>query len=104
MEQDFAGREGVALVTGGSGAIGAATMKMLAARGSKVVFTYLSNEEAAAELDGRSARAGVGDGGSAARPEGRSRNGRPAHRARGAVRRHSLASSTPPARSSSSTI
>ena len=43
MEHDFARREGVALVTGGSGAIGAATTRMLAARGSRVVFTYLGN-------------------------------------------------------------
>jgi NAD(P)-dependent dehydrogenase (short-subunit alcohol dehydrogenase family) len=50
MEQDFARREGVALVTGGSGAIGAATVKMLATRGSKVAFTYHSNKEAAAEI------------------------------------------------------
>jgi 3-oxoacyl-[acyl-carrier protein] reductase len=52
MEQDFAGREGVALVTGGSGAIGAAVTRILAARGSKVVFTYRSNEDAAAALTG----------------------------------------------------
>ena len=51
MEHDFAGREGVALVSGGSGAIGAATTRMLAARGSKVAFTYFSNREAAAELE-----------------------------------------------------
>jgi 3-oxoacyl-[acyl-carrier protein] reductase len=44
------GARGVALVTGGSGAIGATTVRMLASRGSKVAFTYLSNEEAAAEL------------------------------------------------------
>ena len=50
MDNDFAGRDGVALVSGGSGAIGAATTKMLAARGSKVVFTYFGNREMAAEL------------------------------------------------------
>jgi NAD(P)-dependent dehydrogenase (short-subunit alcohol dehydrogenase family) len=41
--QDFAARKGVALVTGGTGGIGAAVVRMLAARGSKVAFTYRSN-------------------------------------------------------------
>ncbi len=58
MEQDFAGRKGVALVTGGSGAIGAAVARMLAARGSKVAFTYLSNEDAAAELEAEASEQG----------------------------------------------
>jgi len=58
MEGDFAGREGVALVTGGSGAIGAAVVRMLAARGSKVAFTYLRNDEAAAELVADASRQG----------------------------------------------
>jgi NAD(P)-dependent dehydrogenase (short-subunit alcohol dehydrogenase family) len=58
MEHDFARRAGVALVTGGSGAIGAATVKMLAARGSKVAFTYHSNREAAAELEAEASEHG----------------------------------------------
>ena len=58
MELDFAGREGVALVTGGSGAIGAAVTKMLAARGSTVAFTYLSNKEAAGELEAEASEQG----------------------------------------------
>jgi NAD(P)-dependent dehydrogenase (short-subunit alcohol dehydrogenase family) len=47
---DFAGREGAALVTGGTGAIGAAVVKLLAGRGSRVVFTYRSNAETASAL------------------------------------------------------
>lgn len=49
--QDFAGRTGAALVTGGTGGIGAAVCRMLAARGSVVVFTYRANAEAAAALE-----------------------------------------------------
>ena len=40
----------VALVTGGSGGIGAACVRALAARGCTVVFTYLGGEEAARAL------------------------------------------------------
>ncbi len=40
----------VALVTGASGGIGAASVRALAARGERVAFTYLRNEEAAATL------------------------------------------------------
>ncbi len=47
---DFADRPGTALVTGGTGGIGAAICKMLHARGAKVAFTYRSNHERAAEL------------------------------------------------------
>lgn len=47
---DFAGRPGVALVSGGSGAIGAAVARLLAARGAEVVLTYRSNAEVAAAL------------------------------------------------------
>ena len=45
---DAAGR--LALVTGGSGGIGAACVRALAARGCRVVLTYLDAEEAAREL------------------------------------------------------
>ena len=44
---DFTGRSGTALVTGGSGGIGAAIVRMLAERGSDVLFTYRTNREAA---------------------------------------------------------
>lgn len=44
---DFAGRPGVALVTGGSGGIGAAVVRLLARRGSSVVLTYRGNRAAA---------------------------------------------------------
>ena len=47
---DFAGRDGVAVVTGGSGGIGAAICRLLAARGSDVALTYRRNEIAAAEV------------------------------------------------------
>ena len=47
---DFAGRPGVAFVSGGSGGIGAAVCRLLAARGAEVVFTYNSNAEGAAAL------------------------------------------------------
>lgn len=48
---DFAGRSGAALVTGGTGGIGAAICRMLAERGSDVAFTYRANAAAAAELE-----------------------------------------------------
>jgi len=44
---DFAVRAGVALVTGGSGGLGAEVCRLLAARGSDVVLTYRANAEAA---------------------------------------------------------
>ncbi len=47
---DFAQRAGVALVTGGSGGIGAAVCRLLSARGAKVVFTYRHNAERSAAL------------------------------------------------------
>ncbi len=50
MTGDFAELEGAALVSGGTGAIGAAVCRLLAERGSSVAFLYRSNEEAAAEL------------------------------------------------------
>lgn len=44
---DFAARSGVALVTGGSGGIGAAVTRLLAARGSAVALTYRANRAVA---------------------------------------------------------
>ncbi|MDO8186834.1 SDR family oxidoreductase [Conexibacter sp. JD483] len=44
---DFAARDGVALVTGGSGGLGAEICRLLAERGSDVVLTYRSNSDAA---------------------------------------------------------
>jgi NAD(P)-dependent dehydrogenase (short-subunit alcohol dehydrogenase family) len=44
---DFASRDGVALVVGGSGGIGLAVARMLASRGSAVAVTYRSNAAAA---------------------------------------------------------
>jgi len=56
--QDFAEHSGVALVSGGSGGIGASVCKALAARGAEVIFTVRSNLDAAAELEGEIAAAG----------------------------------------------
>ncbi len=44
---DLSGRDGAALVVGGSGAIGGAVCRALARAGSDVALTYRSNEEAA---------------------------------------------------------
>lgn len=49
---DFDHRAGTALVTGGTGGIGAAICRMLARRGSDVAFTYRANAEAAEALVG----------------------------------------------------
>jgi NAD(P)-dependent dehydrogenase (short-subunit alcohol dehydrogenase family) len=60
---DFARLPGVALVAGGSGGIGAAICRLLAARGSDVVLTYHRNADAASvvvtqvEAAGRRAQA-----------------------------------------------
>jgi NAD(P)-dependent dehydrogenase (short-subunit alcohol dehydrogenase family) len=48
--QDFAGRKGAAVVTGGSGGLGAAVCRMLAERGSDVALTYNRNADAAAAV------------------------------------------------------
>ena len=56
---DFSSRDGGALVTGGSGGIGAAICEMLARRGSSVAFTYRSNQEAAEEIADTVRAAGV---------------------------------------------
>jgi 3-oxoacyl-[acyl-carrier protein] reductase len=48
---DFGGRIGAALVTGGTGGLGAAVCRMLAERGSAVAFSYRANAPAAAALE-----------------------------------------------------
>lgn len=50
MLDDFEGRPGAAIVTGGSGGLGAAVCRLLAARGSDVALTYHRNAEAAAAV------------------------------------------------------
>ncbi|MGW3472417.1 SDR family NAD(P)-dependent oxidoreductase [Saccharopolyspora sp. NPDC000995] len=47
---DFSDRPGAALITGGTGGIGAAIVRVLAQRGSDVAFTYRANRTAAEEL------------------------------------------------------
>ncbi|MFD8738182.1 SDR family NAD(P)-dependent oxidoreductase [Streptomyces sp. NPDC059618] len=47
---DFSHRKGVAFVSGGTGGIGSAIVRILAERGSDVVFTYRSSREAAEAL------------------------------------------------------
>jgi NAD(P)-dependent dehydrogenase (short-subunit alcohol dehydrogenase family) len=50
MLDDFTGRKGTAIVTGGSGGIGAAVCRRLAQAGSAVTFTYRSRRAAAERL------------------------------------------------------
>jgi NAD(P)-dependent dehydrogenase (short-subunit alcohol dehydrogenase family) len=50
MDDDFTARVGTAIVTGGSGGLGSAVARMLAARGSHVAITYRSNGDAAAAV------------------------------------------------------
>jgi 3-oxoacyl-[acyl-carrier protein] reductase len=50
MTGDFTARTGVAIVTGGSGGLGSAVARMLAARGSDVALTYRSNGDAASAV------------------------------------------------------
>lgn len=51
MTADFVGRTGTALVSGGTGGIGAAVVRMLAERGAAVAFTYRSSAPAARALE-----------------------------------------------------
>jgi 3-oxoacyl-[acyl-carrier protein] reductase len=55
---DFSGFAGVAIVTGGSGGLGAAVARLLAERGSDVALTYRSNESAARRVASDVERAG----------------------------------------------
>jgi NAD(P)-dependent dehydrogenase (short-subunit alcohol dehydrogenase family) len=55
---DFAARAGVALVTGGSGGLGAEICRLLAARGSDVVLTYRGNADGAERVAGEVRAAG----------------------------------------------
>ncbi|WP_370936181.1 SDR family NAD(P)-dependent oxidoreductase [Amycolatopsis sp. cg13] len=48
--KDFDGKPGVAVVTGGTGGLGAAICRTLAERGCAIAFTYRSNHEAADKL------------------------------------------------------
>lgn len=50
LSGDFSGRQGIALVTGGTGGIGSAIVSMLAERGAAVAFTYRSNAARAHDL------------------------------------------------------
>ncbi|MEV0700310.1 SDR family oxidoreductase [Saccharopolyspora sp. NPDC050389] len=50
--KDFQDRRGVAVVTGGTGGLGAAICRMLAERGSRVALTYRSDQQAAESLVG----------------------------------------------------
>jgi NAD(P)-dependent dehydrogenase (short-subunit alcohol dehydrogenase family) len=59
VEREFGNRSGAALVTGGTGAIGAAVTTLLARRGSRVAFTYRSNQEAAETLSAELAASGM---------------------------------------------
>ena len=50
LAADFADHPGTAFVVGGSGGLGAAIVRALAARGSSVALTYRANEETAGDL------------------------------------------------------
>lgn len=57
--RDFGDLPGTAIVTGGTGAIGAAVTRLLALRGSRVAFTYRSNEDTARTLQEELGSAGA---------------------------------------------
>src|SRR3954465_4718075 len=48
--QDFAHKDGVALVAGGTGGLGSEIARLLVRRGARVAITYRSNDTAAKEL------------------------------------------------------
>jgi NAD(P)-dependent dehydrogenase (short-subunit alcohol dehydrogenase family) len=48
--QEFADRQGTALVAGGTGGLGSAIARLLVGRGAQVAITYRSNKDRAAEL------------------------------------------------------
>jgi NAD(P)-dependent dehydrogenase (short-subunit alcohol dehydrogenase family) len=56
---EFAGRDGAALVVGGSGGIGRAVVRLLAQRGSDVVLTYRSRRAEAERVVGEATAQGV---------------------------------------------
>ena len=84
---DFGDLDGAAIVTGGSGGLGAAVCRLLAERGSDVALTYRGNEAAAravaADVEASGRRADVGAG----RPPRRRRDRRVRRPGRRAVRR-----------------
>lgn len=59
LSTDFADSTGAALVVGGSGGLGAAIARTLAARGSDVAVTFRSNEKAGHTVAGAAAEWGV---------------------------------------------
>ena len=56
---DFSGWDGAALVTGGSGGIGRAVVRLLAQRGSDIAFTWRGNQAGAEKLHDEVASYGV---------------------------------------------
>ena len=56
---DFSGRTGCALVTGGTGGLGEAVCRMLAERGSDVALTYNKNATKAEALVASMTASGV---------------------------------------------
>ena len=59
LSTDFADATGAALVVGGSGGLGAAIARMLAARGCDVAVTFRGNEEAGDSVAEEAAELGV---------------------------------------------
>ncbi len=59
LSTDFKASQGAALVIGGSGGLGAAIARLLAARGSDVAVTYRSNEQAGQTVAKEAASLGV---------------------------------------------
>jgi 3-oxoacyl-[acyl-carrier protein] reductase len=76
MLDDFTGRKGTAIVTGGSGGIGAAICRRLAQVGSGVAFTYLSRHREAESLRGAAGEQPGARAADSARPAGHDRGRR----------------------------